>query len=297
MIHYRFTGSGGVTIAADVAGDSGRPAVILLHGGGQTRHSWGSARRELVRFGYHVIAMDLRGHGESDWAPDKDYSLDAFKADLLAVIATLPNPPALVGASLGGLTALVTIGESEEQVASALVLVDVVPTLEEAGKRRVLEFMTGFPRGFADLEEAARAIEAYTSNRKRRKNPEGLKKNLRLRSDGRWYWHWDPDLLLGKRGPGRSSPRLHDAARRVNVPTLLVRGVRSDVVTAQGARELLKLIPGAELAEVEDAGHMIAGDWNDAFNAAVETFLRRVVRVPHATITSREVATPTEEET
>ena len=275
----RFGGSGGVTLAADVGGDPGQPPVILMHGGGQTRHSWGKAARDLIRHGYHVISLDLRGHGDSNRAPDGNYLVDAFVADLRAVIASVPGPPALVGASLGGITSLLAVGESDHPIASALVLVDVVARLEEEGTRHIREFMGAHTAGFATLEEAAAAVAAYLPHRPRRASHEGLRKNLRPGADGRLYWHWDPAMIRGMQhiGQSRSLARLQDAARRVCVPTLVVRGALSDVVSRAGVRELVSLVRTAEAVEVEGAGHMIAGDRNDIFNAAVESFLRRTI--------------------
>ena len=157
--HY--AGVGGVSLAADVGGDPARPPVILMHGGGQTRHAWARAARELIAEGYHVICPDARGHGDSGWAADGNYRLDAFSGDLRAIIAALARPPALIGASLGGGTALLTIGESESPIASALVLVDMVPRPDPVGVSNIVRFMGANPQGFASLEEAADAVTAY----------------------------------------------------------------------------------------------------------------------------------------
>nr|WP_229459244.1 alpha/beta hydrolase [Massilia cavernae] len=272
----RFAGADGMVLAADVGGDPRRPPVILLHGAGQTRHSWGQAARELVHMGCHVIALDLRGHGESAWAADGDYSLDAFSGDLKAVIATLEQRPALVGASLGGATSLITIGESGAPLAGALVLVDVVPRMSVAGVNHIRAFMNGNPDGFADLAEAADAVARYLPGRPRPSSNDGLKKNLRLKDDGRLHWHWDPafNTFHGQAHADAIAERLERSARRVTVPTLLVRGKKSDVVSEEGAQLLLRLIPHAKFFDVEGAGHMVAGDKNDLFNSAVEDFLQ-----------------------
>src|SRR5271157_2433704 len=111
VVTRRFAGAKGVELVADVGGDPAAPAIILLHGGGQTRHSWGGAMRELVTRGYHVINLDARGHGDSEWAADGDYSLDVLAQDLERVIGTLRSRPALVGASMGGATALLVAGK------------------------------------------------------------------------------------------------------------------------------------------------------------------------------------------
>jgi pimeloyl-ACP methyl ester carboxylesterase len=281
----QLAGRDGIKLAADVAGDPADPPVILLHGGGQTRHSWGTTLEALGGRGWHVFAVDLRGHGDSDWAPDGDYRLDAFAGDVLEIARSFDSPPALVGASLGGLASLAAIGfHPDEAVARALVLVDVAPRIEEEGKNRIGAFMAEhMDDGFASLEEVADAIAAYNPHRPRPSNLSGLSKNLRQRDDGRWYWHWDPAFIGGRfGGPDETRASLVDpvvlreAARNVKVPTLLVRGRVSDLLSEEGAKELLELVPHAQMVDVAGAGHMVAGDRNDLFNDAVVQFLDTV---------------------
>ncbi|MEZ5238412.1 MAG: alpha/beta fold hydrolase [Microthrixaceae bacterium] len=195
-------GSGGLKLAADIGGPADGPTVVLLHGGGQTRHSWHGTWRVLADAGWRAVSLDLRGHGDSEWDPEGDYSLDAFANDALAVARSMDRPPVMVGASLGGLSALTAIGEASDQasVARALVLVDVANKLEDDGRERIGAFMTANLDGFASLEDAADAIAAYNPNRPRPTDLSGLAKNLRQREDGRWYWHWDPAFVLGKFG-------------------------------------------------------------------------------------------------
>jgi pimeloyl-ACP methyl ester carboxylesterase len=230
------------------------------------------------------MSLDLRGHGDSEWATDGDYTLDAFAGDVRAVAQALSRPPALVGASLGGLAALAAIGEHpDETVASALVLVDVAPRTEAAGRDRIGAFMMEhMADGFASLDEVADAIQRYNPHRPRPHDLSGLKKNLRER-DGRWFWHWDPAFVGGRFGSQdetRSSivdpHRLENAARRLELPALLVRGRVSDLLSEEGAREFLELVPHAKLVDVGGAGHMVAGDRNDLFNDAVVDFLKTV---------------------
>jgi non-heme chloroperoxidase len=276
-------GAGGIRLAADVAGDPGDPPAVLLHGGGQTRHAWGSTLDVLGARGWWAHSVDLRGHGDSEWAPDGDYSIDGFASDVLAIASTFSRPPALVGASLGGLASLVAIGEADHPVASALVLVDVAPRIERDGVARIGAFMTSHLDGFETLDEVADAIAAYNPHRPRPRDLSGLAKNLRQRADGRWMWHWDPRFVSGRFGSPdetRSSltdpVRLQAAARALRLPVLLVRGRMSDLLSEEGARELLELVPHAELVDVAGAGHMVAGDRNDMFNDAVVAFLDRV---------------------
>jgi pimeloyl-ACP methyl ester carboxylesterase len=276
-----------VTLAADAHGDpDGRP-VVLLHGGGQTRHAWHHTAEQLAAAGNHVLNVDLRGHGDSDWSPDGDYTFHRFAADVSAVARQCARPPALVGASLGGIASLLAAGEApaDDAVATALVLVDVAPRTEQRGVDRIRAFMRQGLSGFDSLEEAADAIASYNPHRPRPASLSGLTKNLRRRDDGRWYWHWDPAFMVPDE-PDTGSPidgmpqrrgipqdDLEAAARRITVPTLLVRGGASDLLSEEGARHLLDLIPHARLVNVAGAGHMVAGDRNDNFNTAVTEFL------------------------
>jgi pimeloyl-ACP methyl ester carboxylesterase len=271
----------GVGLAADAYGEPGAPPVVLLHGGGQTRHAWGSAASALAKAGRRAYSVDLRGHGNSDWSPDGVYGLDRFAADAVAMATGLHIRPALVGASLGGLSSLVAIGESEQPIATALVLVDVAPRVERAGGQKIGDFMRAGMRGFDSLDEAADSISAFLPHRPRPNDLSGLEKNLRRRGDGRWYWHWDPRFIANQEGvDGQEGlvrhERLCEAARHVTVPTLLVRGRMSDIVSDESVRELQELIPHAEVVDVAGAGHMVAGDKNDAFNEAVIEFIQRV---------------------
>jgi len=276
----RLAASGGIHLAADVGGDPAGPPVVLLHGGGQTRHSWSGAMRALVARGYYVINLDTRGHGDSDWSPERHYAFEDLVADLRAIVETLPGPPALVGASLGAATSLMLAGTGPTRLARCLVLVDLVPEAEEEGVRRIRAFMAANPHGFASVEEAAAAVAEYYPHRPRPRNPAGLMKNLRRRSDGRLYWHWDPGFLAMMHADtaAQFAARLLAASRGITVPVLLVRGQQSDVVGAAGVAGLRAALPQLEVIEVAGAGHMVAGDRNDAFNAGVIAFLDRHLR-------------------
>ena len=255
-------------------GDGDGDLVLLLHGGGQTRHSWKHTAERLARGGRTALALDARGHGDSDWHPQQDYTLDGFVSDLVALISSLDRTPVLVGASLGGITSLVTAGE-HPGVARGLVLVDIVIEPEPAGVSRITGFMTAHHDGFASLEEVADAIAAYNPIRKRPAKLDGLRKNVRQRADGRWYWHWDPAFMRIDDEPKRHEDRgrLAAAASHVTVPTLIVRGRQSDMVSDAGIQDMMRLIPHARSVDVSAAGHMVAGDDNDVFTADLEQFL------------------------
>lgn len=279
-----------ITLVADTYGDPDDPPVVLLHGGGQTRHSWDNSARSLGAAGWHALSVDLRGHGDSSWSPDGDYSFERFADDVRALARSLPARPALVGASLGGMASLLAVGESDEPIASGLVLVDIAPQVEMAGVERIRAFMRQGLGGFPDLESAADAIASYNPHRPRPKDLSGLTKNLRRKDDGRWYWHWDPAFMALQEEPDEpgldgipsrrmvQSERLEDAARRLTVPTLLVRGASSDLLSEEGAAAMRALVPHAQQVDVAGAGHMVAGDRNDRFNTAVVDFLEQTVR-------------------
>ena len=272
-----FRGEEGITLVGDAYGDPASPPVILMHGGGQTRHAWGDTALTMGRAGYRAIALDGRGHGESDWSPSGTYLIDYFIADLKAVLAELGRKPVLVGASLGGLTALLAEGESPG-LSRAVVLVDIATSAKLDGIRRIVDFMSQKPEGYASLEEVADAIAHYQPQRKRPTNLDGLAKNVRRGVDGRYRWHWDPKFLRPSTPEG--SPlrpeRLRAAAGALTVPALLVRGKLSDVIGDQEVRQFLDLVPHAQYVDVSGAGHMIAGDSNDLFTEAVVAFLDRL---------------------
>jgi pimeloyl-ACP methyl ester carboxylesterase len=266
-----------LTIVGDAWGSPENPAVLLVHGGGQTRHAWGNAAIEMSKHGWYSIALDLRGHGDSDWHPQGLYTLEAFVEDLRTIALTFTRPPVLVGASLGGLSGLIAEGESEVPVFSAIILVDIAHRHVEEGTDRIISFMSEhMETGFAALEEAREAIASYLPHRSMPPDLSGLEKNLRLGPDGRYYWHWDPKFLTlaDDLSRERNPKRLSAAARSLQIPTLLVRGRMSDVISKDVAKEFLELVPHAKFADVQGAGHMVAGDRNDVFIDSIMDFLK-----------------------
>jgi pimeloyl-ACP methyl ester carboxylesterase len=268
-------GAGGSKIAGDSWGDPAGPLVLLQHGGGQTRHAWKRTGETLGTAGYHAIAFDARGHGDSDWAADGRYDQDVMVEDLVCLVAAVGNRrPIFVGASMGGGTSLVAVGDGRVD-AAALVLVDIAPRIDIQGANKVRSFMSQKPEGFASLEEVAESIRAYQPQRKPVKNLAGLAKNVRLAPNGKFRWHWDPRLQAEHRDLEGRQKRLEACARKLTLPTLLVRGELSDVLTEEGVQEFLQMCPHAEYVSVTNAAHMVAGDRNDIFGDAVIDFLDR----------------------
>ncbi|MEE2060436.1 alpha/beta fold hydrolase [Rhodococcus artemisiae] len=267
----------GVSLVADVwePESEKKGTVLLLHGGGQTRHSWQRTGVRLARHGWRSYTIDARGHGNSEWAADGDYSSDAHARDLRVIVDRLDEPPVLVGASMGGMASLLAAGDNPD-LARALVLVDITPKAEPAGLSKITGFMQAGLTGFDSLHDALDAVIEYNPHRSRPPRVEGLRKNLRER-DGRWYWHWDPRMLSHRtnlpEAAAEREERARAAALAVTIPTLLIRGAQSDVVSSEGARDLLELIPGARYIDVGGAGHMVGGDDNDVLSRGLVEFL------------------------
>src|SRR3954451_5189811 len=283
-----FKGAAGNRLVADVYGDAGQP-VLLLHGGGQTRHAWRRTAEHLGRSGAIAFALDQRGHGDSEWVAGGHYAFADFAADAAAVAATLTKRsgqrPIAIGASLGGIASLLAEGEADKAgtgpVFAAVVLVDITPRVNREGVAKIQGFMRERAgEGFATITEAADSVAAYLPHRPRPRSHEGLKKNLRLHPDGRWRWHWDPRLLEGERSFAQDHDLLEgamiEAAKAITIPALLVRGGSSELVQEAHAREFLRLVPHADYIDVAEARHMVAGDSNDSFSHAVLDFVGRL---------------------
>jgi pimeloyl-ACP methyl ester carboxylesterase len=282
-----FTGASGNRLVADVFGEGGAP-VLLLHGGGQTRHAWRSTGSAIAREGKVAYALDQRGHGDSEWVADGSYHFSDFAADAATVANELTRrhnvKPVVIGASLGGIAALLAEGDVErkgESLFSALVLVDITPRVDADGVAKIHSFMRAHAKeGFTTVADAAQAVADYLPHRPKPKSNDGLKKNLRLSPDGRWRWHWDPRFLDGPRTVAvdreKFEASLAEAARRIAIPALLVRGASSELVKDAHAREFLELVPHADYFDVGGARHMVAGDRNDQFSSAVLGFLQRL---------------------
>jgi len=264
----------GVRLRGELYG-AGRP-VLLLHGGGQSRGSWRGTAEALAARGYQAVTLDLRGHGESDWVPGC-YQLDDFARDVRIAAAAFSEPPVLVGASLGGMSALLACGEAPFLDCAALVLVDIAPRIDPEGGRAVHGFMSGTAGGFDTLGQAADAVAEYLPHRERPSDHSGLMRNLRQAKDGRFYWRWDPDFVTPREGWDMEDVRrrLEMAVMALAAPVLMVHGGQSEIVRPQAVAELSALRADIETVEIAQARHMVAGDDNDAFRETLLEFLTR----------------------
>ena len=268
-----FASADGLLLAGTALGE-GRPLVMLAHGFGQTRQSWIATQRRLTAAGYQSLAWDMRGHGQSGRnPPGLPYAAGQFLADHAAACARFGDAPILVGASMGGLTGL--MAQAERRLFSALVLVDVTPRWEAAGVQRIHAFMTAFPDGFDSFDHAADAIAGYLPQRRTRKSPAQLATLLKAGEDSRLRWHWDPRLLSEFFAESHHLQELiAEAARKIDVPVLLISGGRSDLVSDATVAHFLELVPHAGHVRLAEATHMLAGDDNDAFSDTLLAFLR-----------------------
>ena len=271
--------AGDLRLAVETWNPQGTPGLLFAHGFGQTRGAWNAAAAALARTGCRCVTFDARGHGESDRVDAATgYHMDQFADDLLRLAAAQPQPPILVGASMGGLLGIVLAGERRPSPFRALVLVDITPRWETAGVQRILAFMQAHPDGFANYADAAEQVAAYLPQRRERKSAEQLRPLLREGADGRLRWHWDPALLAGDlvQESERYQPRLLAAAANIDVPVLLLSGGRSDVVSRGTVDEFLQLVPQARHVELAHATHMVAGDANDAFAQQVIRYVQNL---------------------
>lgn len=284
-----FTGAQGNRLVADmwlpVAGqDRMRAPLLFLHGGGQTRHAWGRTAQDMARKGAVTISLDQRGHGDSEWVADWGYSFRHYGEDALAVGRQAKErfgvAPIAIGASLGGIASMLAEGEGGPGFWSALVLVDITPKMDPAGVDRIQSFMgADLERGFTSIEAAAEAVAAYLPHRPRPRSLEGLRKNLRQGADGRYRWHWDPRFLVGpcsvNTDRDQAEAEMTAAIRNTPIPVLLVRGGSSELISPEHAEAFVELVPHAQTVDVGGAGHMVAGDRNDIFSAAIGEFLEK----------------------
>ncbi len=243
MAQADFKGFGGLTLRGDEWGSPEDPSVLLLHGGGQSRKVWTEAARALVEAGRHVITVDLRGHGESDWPADGRYDFDAYVEDLRAVLAQLGSRPVVVASSLGGWIAAAALGGDGANLATGLVLADAPPRIDPALARSVGD----------ELKKLAAERGAAVG--------------------------WDPRFLDGMDTPSVPG-RLASVAPTITVPTLFVRGSASALTSQSDAEDFVGLLPNAEFAVVEDAGHHVAAERAELFNGLLLDFLER--RIPRA---------------
>jgi pimeloyl-ACP methyl ester carboxylesterase len=241
-----------------------------VHGGAQTAHSWDEVAPDLAR-DHHVLAIDQRGHGDTEWAPGGRYRREDFVADIAAFLDDRGWPSAtLVALSLGGLNSLAFAAAHPERV-RGLVVVDVAPTVARRGSEAIRAQLA--VRDFASFEEAVERAHAFNPRRTRQNIEDRLHHALRQQPDGRWTYKFD--AAIGSGGLETDFERLWEEVRTIRCPTLLVRGAESAVLAAETVTRFLEELPGSEAALVPGAGHSVMGDNPAGFLAVVRPFLAR----------------------
>jgi esterase len=255
-------------------GEPGAPEILLLHGGNQSAHSWDLVSLHLSdRF--HVFALDQRGHGDSEWARDQDYSIEARALDALAFVEDQGlEAPAIMGHSMGGMVTT-TLAIKEPDLARGLVLVDVGPELSEEGTKIIGNFVTHNVE-FDDLEEFLDNVAKYDRFRSREHIARTVKYNMLRRADGKYVSKVDHRLSPT---PGArhafSSPTLEDV-KVIASPVLLVRGGDSNVLEPEAAERFADALPWGELVTVPNCGHNVHSGNTPGFLDAVNPFLARL---------------------
>jgi non-heme chloroperoxidase len=262
-------------------GTEGKPPMVLLHGVGQTAHTWDLFAAAMAPH-FHICALDQRGHGDSSWAPDKDYSRTAMVNDLLEFTRTLGiDRFFLLGMSMGGANSLSFTANHPDKV-EALVVVDIGPRVEQKGVNNIRNFMTTY-REFDSLDEAAEVIHNYNP----RRPMEVIRKftvvyNLKQLPNGKWTWKYDPYFSDSHRRMDvrQMQEALQNEVGKIRCPALVVKGGESDVFSLDGAKNLQEAIPNSELALVPGAGHSVMGDNPPGFAAAVKAFYQKKGYLP-----------------
>jgi pimeloyl-ACP methyl ester carboxylesterase len=251
-------------------GTAGEAPLLLLHGGAQTAHSWDDVAPDFAA-DHHVLALDQRGHGDTDWAPGNRYRRDDFVADVRAFLDDRGwQAPTVVALSLGGLNAIAFAATYPERIAG-LVVVDVTPTINPSGGKAIAAQLS--TRDFASFEEAVARARAFNPLRSEANIRGRLQHALRETPNGRWTYKYDP--AIGSGGLETDFERLWEQVRAVACPTLLVRGAQSAILSREAAARFVRELPGSTVVEVPGAGHSVMGDNPTGFVGAVRPFLAR----------------------
>lgn len=252
-------------------GNSSAPPLLALHGGAQTAHSWDFFCLSL-RDLYHPIALDQRGHGDSDWSEEGDYTVDSFVSDADAFTDALHLPPfVLVGLSLGGRNAFTFAAQHPKKV-KALIIADVGPDIQEEGRKRISEFLQD-TETFESFDWLVARVKRYNPHREEEQIRGSLVNNLKQLPDGRWTWKHDRRRGLRREAGGEMTASGWECIASIRVPTLIVRGANSDIFAPATAQRMHAAIPDSRLVEVPKAGHLVQGDNPVGFEHVVRDFL------------------------
>jgi esterase len=254
-------------------GNKDRPPILFLHGGALTAHTWDLVCLAL-RDDYHCLALDQRGHGDSDWAHDEDYSIGAQLEDTKGFVDKLGlDKFILVGMSLGAINSLAFAVAHPERL-SHLVIIDAGPEMRRPGSSRIRDFVNEVQETVtveAIIEKALKFNPRRDPNILRR----SLMHNLRQQPDGTWRWKYDTRRFkaMGQTSHRDDRAKLADGLVRILCPTLVVRGGDSDVFHEEDGIRLAQRLPDGKFVTVPDAGHTVQGDNPKGLVAELRRFL------------------------
>lgn len=257
-------------------GAADAPPIVLLHGGHQSAHSWDLVSLHLAR-NYRVLALDQRGHGDSEWARDVEYSNHTMSLDAEAFIVTLGlDRPILIGHSMGGRNALL-VAKRNAALLRGLVIVDVGPELSDKGRQAIAGFVRE-NQEFENLEHFVESVKKYDPYRPREHIERTVKYNMLQRSDGKFISKCDynPRRLGLLHGRAAQDNVTLDDVRSFDVPTLLIRGEKSNILEADAADRFAAALPRGRLVTVPNAGHNVHGQNTNGFLAALAPFLEEL---------------------
>ncbi len=249
-----------------------QPPLLCLHGITQTAHSWDEVAAALAG-DYRVLCFDQRGHGDSTWAPDGDYTRQTQAADVDAITDALDLPRfVLAGMSMGGINSITFTARHPHKV-RALIIVDVSPEIQVKGVENIRSFIQA-PDELDSFEAFVERAHQFNPRRSLANIRSRLTHNLKQLPNGKWTWKYDKALRSGERSFQASAlQNLWDDVRAIRCPTLIIKGGESDILSSESAAKLQAAIPGSRLAVVPGAGHSVMGDNPQAFVAAVRDFL------------------------
>lgn len=271
-------GAAGNRLVGEIFEADGPGSVVMLHGGGQTRHTWRRAAKRLQQQGIACLTFDQRGHGDSDWIDAGDYLLDDFLADVERVLDDWGHPCVLMGTSLGGLVGMMA-ASTQRPLIRGLVMIDTAPQLNPREIEWLVEFLgADAERGFESPAAAAAHLQRYFPDLDIA--TDSIEKSLRQGPEGRWHRHWDVRVVLGERNsialPHEAA--LHERARRIRVPFALLRAGASDLVSDKAVERLRGCAPQLELIEMPGLHHLFSGDESLQIIDRIDPFLRRALQ-------------------
>ena len=254
-------------------GNTNRPTILMLHGISQQAHSWDFISLPLS-VDYRVIALDQRGHGDSDWSPNGNYSTDIYVGDIEGFVGAMGLENFhLMGHSMGGRNSLAW-ASGRPGILKSLTIVDTGPETQRRGQNRIQQFRE-LPDELDTLDEFASRVMEYTG-RNREQTMGALKYSIRQRQDGKWTWKYDKAMRVsGFRAPTWTPEQLWDGWRKIDCPALVVRGARSDIFADETMVRMAEEHRDCTTVTVENAGHLVQGDNPPDFLAAVRGLLSR----------------------